>query len=344
MAAKGNKNGPSGAAVFFGADLASNISVRVPGPGRMSADRARLFAIHESLRSLPSDKSLVIFCTSKRIIRQLCYSAASNTALGWPGASGDIFKAVVKLLAARHAETRFVYVDSKENNPAKREAYTLAKNARTIPGHQTSFEPNTGPIQCMKEHLPTPNTGRRKVTTALEKTSVVKPKPWATGEDTPDKDADRSHRGRAKVHALQFALRSELLGCKTPKEFWDFVRKRTDPRPKNAKVTVAELSVDFEARLNYPPVVPSSFNADQLAFNGKMAKDLRPPPDLSPRLSYTRDITIEEIEAMKRHIKAHGIDTAAGVDGFSHEDCMLKSHKVCSTCTPTTSSTVICAV
>jgi hypothetical protein len=74
--------------------------------------------------------------------------------------------------------------------------------------------------------------------------------------------------------------------------------------------------------LNYPKVPPASFNSDQLAFNARMAKELRPPPDLSPRLSYTRDITIEEIEAMKRHIKAHGLDTAMGVDGFSYQDCL----------------------
>ncbi|KAJ6452057.1 hypothetical protein C8R45DRAFT_764413, partial [Mycena sanguinolenta] len=100
-----------------------------------------------------------------------------------------------------------------------------------------------------------------------------------------------SHRGRAKVHALQFALRSELLACDTPKKFWDFVRKYTDPRPKKAKVTVTELSADFEARLNYPTTVPASFNSDQLAFNARMARNLQPLPDSSPRQSYTRDIT-----------------------------------------------------
>ncbi|KAJ7620500.1 hypothetical protein DFH06DRAFT_1010736, partial [Mycena polygramma] len=139
----------------------------------------------------------------------------------------------------------------------------------------------------------------------------MKPKPWKTGEDVPDKDTGRSHRGRAKVHALQFRLRKELLACKEPKEFWDFVRKRTDPRPRPAKVSIEALSADFEARLNYPQVTPSSFNAEQLAFNARMNRELkRPPPDASPRQSCTREIMLEEIESMKRHIKAHGIDTA----------------------------------
>ncbi|KAJ7077517.1 hypothetical protein B0H15DRAFT_789627, partial [Mycena belliarum] len=83
------------------------------------------------------------------------------------------------------------------------------------------------------------------------------------------------------------------------------------------------MSADFEARLNHPQITPRSFNTDQLAFNARMDRELiHPPPDTSPKQSYTRDITIEEIEAMKRHIKAHGIDTAIGVDGFSYKDCV----------------------
>ncbi|KAJ7208418.1 hypothetical protein B0H12DRAFT_995449, partial [Mycena haematopus] len=94
-------------------------------------------------------------------------------------------------------------------------------------------------------------------------------------------------------------------------------------RPKPAKVSVEALSAEFESRLNHPMVMPASFNAEQLAFTERMNKQLKHPlPDTSPRQSYTRDITLGEIEAMKRHIKAHGIDTAMGVDGFSYQDCM----------------------
>ncbi|KAJ7883056.1 hypothetical protein B0H13DRAFT_1572074, partial [Mycena leptocephala] len=120
VAAKGNnKTGSSGAGIFFGPGSVSNKGLRVP---------ARLFAIHEALQSIPCDKTLVIFCTSKMIIRILCYSAAKNTTLGWPGSNGDLFKSVVKLLAGRHAGTFVVLVDTKEDNLAKREAYALAKS------------------------------------------------------------------------------------------------------------------------------------------------------------------------------------------------------------------------
>jgi hypothetical protein len=88
------------------------------------------------------------------------------------------------------------------------------------------------------------------------------------------------------------------------------------PGQKKAKVTVTELSADFEARLIYPTAAPASFNSDQLAFNAGMTRNSQPPPDSSPRQYYTPDITIEE---MKRQIKTHGLDTAMGVDGFSYQ-------------------------
>ncbi|KAJ7841808.1 hypothetical protein B0H14DRAFT_3457250 [Mycena olivaceomarginata] len=54
-----------------------------------------------------------------------------------------------------------------------------------------------------------------------------------------------------------------------------------------------------------------------------MARELETePPDMSPHRSYTRDITMEDIEWMKRHIKEHGLDTAVGVDSFSYQDCL----------------------
>lgn len=113
------------------------------------------------------------------------------------------------------------------------------------------------------------------------------------------------------------------MAGKDHKSFWDFVRKRTDARPKKSKVGLNELSADFEARLNYPATAPESFNSEQLAFNARMARELAVEPvDTSPRLSYTREITLEEIEDMKRHIKEHGLDTACGVDGFSYKDCL----------------------
>jgi hypothetical protein len=126
--AKGNKT-RAGAGIFLGSDSPFNIALQVPGPGQLSADRGRLFAIHEAIRMAPPNKSVLVFCTSKMIIRQLCYSAAKNSQLGWPGQNGDIFKSIVQLLAARKTETGFMFIESKANNESKRGAYALAKSA-----------------------------------------------------------------------------------------------------------------------------------------------------------------------------------------------------------------------
>jgi hypothetical protein len=149
------------------------------------------------------------------------------------------------------------------------------------------------------------------VYTSLEETSPPKPKWKDEEDDTPEREVGRSHRGRAKVHELQLIHRKELAACKTEYETWQFIRKRTDPRPKPAKVTVQALSDDFETRLNYPAVIPASFNSEQLAFNARMSAQLTPTPrDTSPRKS------------SKLHIKTHGLETAVGVDLFSYADCL----------------------
>ncbi|KAJ7141623.1 hypothetical protein C8R46DRAFT_921124, partial [Mycena filopes] len=159
--------------------------------------------------------------------------------------------------------------------------------------------------------VPAISIATAKVSTDLPELSAPRTKQWRTGGDEDDEDFNPNHRGRAKVHALKAGLRKELLDCKSHKEFWDFVKKRSDARPRKAKVSLKDLTGNFEARLNYPPQMPASFNADQLAFNERMANELAENlPDNSPRQSYTRDITLEEIESMKRHIKAHGLDTA----------------------------------
>jgi hypothetical protein len=64
------------AGICYGAGSPLNIGLKVPGPGKPTADRGRLYGIHAPLERTDIDKTLVIFCTSKMIIHQLCYSAA----------------------------------------------------------------------------------------------------------------------------------------------------------------------------------------------------------------------------------------------------------------------------
>jgi ribonuclease HI len=159
----------AGAGIFCGPGSPMNLSLSVPGPGRLTADRARLFGVHEAVKLAPSDTTLV-FCTSKMIIRQLCYSAAKNMSLGWPGANPDIFKALVKLLTKRHAQTCFVHVESKaiNLNQSQHETYVLAKRATKTPRPASSFlEISTANSDrdCSELHGTDPASRRRKVYT-----------------------------------------------------------------------------------------------------------------------------------------------------------------------------------
>ncbi|KAJ6557459.1 hypothetical protein B0H19DRAFT_872703, partial [Mycena capillaripes] len=97
----------AGAGVCFGIGSALNACIKVPGPGKPTANRGRIFAIPEALRKVDSDKTVALFCTSKMVIRQLCYAAAKKMSIGWPSANGDIFKDTVLLLEKRHGQTMF---------------------------------------------------------------------------------------------------------------------------------------------------------------------------------------------------------------------------------------------
>ncbi|KAJ7061285.1 hypothetical protein C8F01DRAFT_928450, partial [Mycena amicta] len=114
---KGETNAVGGAGVFFGTASPLNCAIPVPSGGRrITGDRARLCAIIECLRRVHADTTLAIFCSSKFVIRCLCYDAAEKAQIGWPGVDGDLYKVATHLLASRHAETRFIYVDVKDNN------------------------------------------------------------------------------------------------------------------------------------------------------------------------------------------------------------------------------------
>ncbi|KAJ7320691.1 hypothetical protein DFH08DRAFT_1034422, partial [Mycena albidolilacea] len=124
----GSKTTAAGAGIFFGLSSLMNKLLVVPRPGFGTADRARVFSIHETLLTVVPATTLVIFCTSRMVIRQFkCYSAAKNMTLGWPGSNRDMFKATVKLLAARHARTYFVHVNSNSTNESKKQASSLAR-------------------------------------------------------------------------------------------------------------------------------------------------------------------------------------------------------------------------
>jgi ribonuclease HI len=147
------KTKSAGAGIFFGLGSSSNASLKVPGPGRATSDRGCIYAICEAVRKVDSDTTLVIFCSSERVIRELRLSAAKNSALGWPGVNGDL--------------TRLVHIDSKAKNEWKYSARSLAKAGLRVPASATEFQPRVNVIQeCNLPHGVIDGVGR-KVKTEL---------------------------------------------------------------------------------------------------------------------------------------------------------------------------------
>ncbi|KAJ7156265.1 hypothetical protein C8R46DRAFT_1294879 [Mycena filopes] len=142
----------------------------------------------------------------------------------------------------RPARTCFVYLDWKTQNESRKGAYHLAKQGLKTTAEKTPFKFYSGAEGQAPATVERPVSSARKVTTDLPEISPPRPKRWKGGEDESIEYLDETHRGRAKVHALQAGLRKQLVECANNKEFWDFVRKRTDPRPKKSKVTVDQLT------------------------------------------------------------------------------------------------------
>jgi hypothetical protein len=72
------KNKSAGGGIYFGPGSPMNTKLLLSMLERPTADLARLVAIQEAVTMVPPDRSLLIFCTSKYMIRQLCYSTAKN--------------------------------------------------------------------------------------------------------------------------------------------------------------------------------------------------------------------------------------------------------------------------
>ncbi|KAJ7263168.1 hypothetical protein B0H12DRAFT_977612, partial [Mycena haematopus] len=93
-------------------------------------------------------------------------------------------------------------------------------------------------------------------------------------------------------------------------------------RPKPVQVSLDELTVEFQKRMNEPEETPPSFNKELLqGWAEEFERMPRTNEDWSPRKSFSRKLTLEDIEWGKRHIRKH-LQTASGIDDFSYGDIM----------------------
>ncbi|KAJ6479109.1 hypothetical protein C8R45DRAFT_797051, partial [Mycena sanguinolenta] len=148
-----------------------------------------------------------------------------------------------------------------------------------------------------------------KVSTPLPEATVAKTAAWKTQPEDEEElsPEDREHhRGRIKLRALQKSLRDKIFECKDPGSFWRVLRGWTDPRPKPVQVSLEDLTAEFKKRMNEPEETPPSFNKERLEHWAEEFKNMcRNNADWSPRKSFSREITLEDIQSGKRHIMTH---------------------------------------
>ncbi|KAJ7457444.1 hypothetical protein FB451DRAFT_968242, partial [Mycena latifolia] len=147
-----------------------------------------------------------------------------------------------------------------------------------------------------------------KVSTALPEQTTAKPSAWKDQEDEEEdlQGNPEDHRGREKVRRLQKSLRDKIFECKDAGSFWRVLRGWTDPRPKPIWVSLEELTEEFKKRMNEPEVIPPSFNKEQLQRSAELFRDMpRTNEDLSPKKSFSRKLTLGDVEWGKKHIMKH---------------------------------------
>ncbi|KAJ3924257.1 MAG: ribonuclease H-like domain-containing protein, partial [Lentinula lateritia] len=128
----GTDSAQAGAGICYGLNSRRNQSVRVPGPGRQTNNRAESYSVYLVLFEMDPKRPLIIYTDSEYIIRQCCYWAGRHLATGWNIPNGDILKDIALLLKERAASTRFVWVKGHSGNQNNDEADNLAKKGATM--------------------------------------------------------------------------------------------------------------------------------------------------------------------------------------------------------------------
>ncbi|KAE9382965.1 ribonuclease H-like protein, partial [Gymnopus androsaceus JB14] len=117
----------AGAGICLGVGSSRNDSLRVPGPGKPTNNRAEAFAVLVVLLRVDPRCPLIIYTDSTYVIRECCYWAGRHLSTGWKIANGDILKDICLLLKLRLATTRFVWVKGHSGNVLNDLADELAK-------------------------------------------------------------------------------------------------------------------------------------------------------------------------------------------------------------------------
>ena len=244
--------------------------------------------------------------------------------MGWTCTNGDILRDVIEVIRWRMAQTRFIWIKAHIGNNRGDRADALAKEGARLPPLHGDYERLTENPWAAMAACWVGQSERmcEKVSTNLPEFApprVTSPE----AEVAAPKEVHEGHRGRQRLRTLQKELRLKLLACNTPREFWQLIRSWGDERPQAAQVTLAALAEEMQARINYLPVVPESFNVVQLEFNKALSEALpKETVDETENRNFSSPIQVEEIAWAKAHVQNHTKNAAAGIDNFSNVEIL----------------------
>ncbi|KAI1782235.1 hypothetical protein LXA43DRAFT_906394, partial [Ganoderma leucocontextum] len=108
--------------------------------------------------------------------------------------------------------------------------------------------------------------------------------------------------------ALEIKHRNLLRVLAVPPggNLWGVLRSFLGAKPRPTYVTTTQLRATFETRMNPPRVLPPEFNPLRHALNRVTAHSLpRRTLDTSEGSFFSKPFTVEEVDAVKSHIRAH---------------------------------------
>ncbi|THG92752.1 hypothetical protein EW026_g8259 [Hermanssonia centrifuga] len=311
----GSVHATAGAGVYWGPFDPRNVTCRVPG--KQTNNRGELYAILKALLAANPYTSLYIFTDSQYAIHCICHWAPAWESTGWTCANADILQDIVMLIAQRPADLHLQWVKGHDGNLGNEMADREAGLAARLPGKALPYQPLRPPSWPSLANSPAlPSVS--KVFTSLPRIALRRettvPVPVRLRDSGLTDQSDLDHEWKLQNERVQ-----TILAAKQEGTFWTIFRGWTDPKPRSAKVTADQLREVFLPRMNPPVSLPPAFDSARHAVNHFWASHLPDRThDSSRAASFSRAITLEEIAAVKNHIRKHTINSAKGADRIGY--------------------------
>lgn len=309
----------AGAGIYWGEASSENTALRVPGAP--TNNRAELYAVLWVLTKSSDSCTLYIFTDSTYVIHSICHWAPNRAARGWVCTNSDILKDIVAAIAARGGATHFFWVQGHTGNVHNEAADALAKKGAMLEPHVLVYSP---PL-CRSRHKPATHTGTPlldtpKVYTSLPAIPVPGEKPMQKLAEIPA-DNSKANKGRVTIQRMQRENLQSLVSCRNDVKFWKHIRGWLDPKKRPTSVSLEQIRLTFENRMNPPEVLPESFDQEAHARFERIARII--PATTTDRSSanyFSRPFSLAELEEVQRRIAKHPGKSATGPDGISYGD------------------------